>query len=115
MIGHKIAQLRRSSGMSQAELASRLHISPSTVGMYEQGRREPSIETLVALSHIFGVTVDAIVSGGASGMLPVAAEKSQVLRILTREELAVWLLMLLLDRPAQPEMRPDPQQSLNQG
>lgn len=62
MLSTQIKALRRRKGWSQAELARRLHISPSTIGMYEQGRREPSIETLVALSKEFNVTIDYLVS-----------------------------------------------------
>ena len=50
MLHIQIESLRRKMGWSQAELAKRLHISPSSVGMYEQGRREPSIDILVALA-----------------------------------------------------------------
>ena len=38
MRGARIAALRRQAGMSQAELARLLGVSPSAVGMYEQGR-----------------------------------------------------------------------------
>ena len=34
MLGHRIAKLRREAGLSQAELARRLDISASAVGMY---------------------------------------------------------------------------------
>lgn len=37
MLGARIAALRRQAGMNQGELAKKLGISPSTVGMYEQG------------------------------------------------------------------------------
>ncbi len=40
-----------------------LQISPSTVGMYEQGRREPAAQMLVALSETFGVSIDYLVKG----------------------------------------------------
>ena len=63
MLGARIAALRRSAGWSQAELARRLKVSPSAVGMYEQGRREPSAATLVALSQVFGVTTDYLLTG----------------------------------------------------
>lgn len=63
MLSTQIKELRRREGWSQAELASRLHISPSAVGMYEQGRREPSIDILVALSKEFNVTIDYLVDG----------------------------------------------------
>ena len=60
MKGARIAALRRQRGMSQAQLARQLGVSPSAVGMYEQGRREPSGAMLVALSKNFGVSTDYI-------------------------------------------------------
>ena len=66
MLGQRIAVLRRAAGMSQAELAHHLQVSPSTVGMYEQGRREPSGETLVSLAALFGVTTDYLLTGKPS-------------------------------------------------
>ena len=63
MLGARIAALRIQAGMSQAELGKRLSVSPSAVGMYEQGRREPSMDRIVALSKIFGVTTDYLLTG----------------------------------------------------
>ena len=50
MLGARIALLRRQRGMSQKELAARLGVSPSAVGMYEQGRREPDCAGLLKLA-----------------------------------------------------------------
>ena len=63
MLGQRIAALRRDAGLSQAQLAQRLRVSPSAMGMYEQGRREPSMETIVALSREFGVSTDYLLTG----------------------------------------------------
>ena len=63
MFGPRIAALRREAGLSQAELAQRLGISASAMGMYEQGRREPSMETVVAMARVFGVTTDYLLTG----------------------------------------------------
>jgi len=63
MLGLRIAALRKMQGWSQAELATRLQISTSAVGMYEQGRREPSLALLVALSELLGVTTDFLLTG----------------------------------------------------
>ena len=63
MLGTRIALLRISAGMSQTALAKRLHISPSTIGSYEQGRREPSCDMLVALSDVLGVSTDYLLTG----------------------------------------------------
>ena len=65
MLGDRIALLRRGRGWSQTELAHRLHISTSAVGMYEQGRREPSLEAVVELAAVFGVSADYLLTGKA--------------------------------------------------
>ena len=63
MLGLRIAALRKSRGWSQAELAQRLQISPSAVGMYEQSRREPSLALLVEMAAVFSVTTDFLLMG----------------------------------------------------
>ena len=65
MLGIRIAILRISKGWSQAELARRIGVSASAVGMYEQGRREPSLGLVVQLSQEFGVTTDYLLMGEA--------------------------------------------------
>lgn len=63
MLGQRIAALRRHLGMSQAELAQRIGVSPSAVGMYEQDRREPSLSAVVTMSDALGVSVDYLLTG----------------------------------------------------
>ena len=63
MLGAQIAYLRKKAGLSQQQLAERLHLTSSAVGMYEQGRRQPSLDILVALSLEFGVTLDYLIIG----------------------------------------------------
>ena len=62
-MGARIAVLRREAGLSQAELAEKLQISASAMGMYEQGRREPSAQLLVAMARTLGVTTDYLLTG----------------------------------------------------
>ena len=62
MFARRIGELRIKKGLSQSQLAEMLHVSASTVGMYEQGRREPPIDILVAMSEEFGVTIDYLVT-----------------------------------------------------
>ena len=65
MLGERIGALRRAKGLSQAELANRLGISASAMGMYEQGRREPSVQILVRLSQELQVSTDFLLTGKA--------------------------------------------------
>ncbi len=112
MLGARIAALRRQRGWSQTELAQRLKISASAVGMYEQCRREPSADTIVAIARVFGVSTDYLLTGHASGAqdLEVAnaalhsslASAQAILRSrpeqpFTKQELATLFAALLLD------------------
>ena len=100
MLGKRIAHLRRQVGLSQAELAGRLHISPSAVGMYEQGRREPPRDILVNMAQEFGVTVDYLFTGRVSpDTQEGGASRGSFLTslgMLTRDELIVLLTARLL-------------------
>lgn len=62
-MGNRIAQLRHKKGLSQAALGRKLGLSASAIGMYEQGRREPSISILILLAKEFGVTTDYLLTG----------------------------------------------------
>ena len=63
MLSKQIAYLRKKSGMSQSQLAAALNVRPSTIGMYEQGRRVPDLPTLISISRLFGVSLDYLVTG----------------------------------------------------
>ena len=53
-----LKELRTANGITQADLAKILKISSSTIGMYEQGRREPDKKILLAMADYFKVTTD---------------------------------------------------------
>ncbi|MGN1205511.1 MAG: helix-turn-helix domain-containing protein [Eubacterium sp.] len=53
-----LKSLRKSFGLTQDELANKLDVSRSTIGMYENGSREPDYETLEAIADFFNVDTD---------------------------------------------------------
>ncbi len=53
-----LKSLRKANGLTQDELAKILKISRSTIGMYENGSREPDYETLEAIADYFNVDID---------------------------------------------------------
>ena len=53
-----LKSLRKANGLTQDELAKILKISRSTIGMYENGSREPGYETLEAIADYFNVDID---------------------------------------------------------
>lgn len=111
MLGARIAALRRQRNWSQGELAGMLSISPSAVGMYEQGRREPSLETAAEMARIFGVSMEYLVTGtpakdelhGLEDLLLSRIEaadrrlEARKDRPLTRQELAVMFAAMLVE------------------
>lgn len=58
MFNIKLKKMRKKFKMTQAQLANKLGISPSTIGMYEQGRREPDSAMLIKIANLFDVSVD---------------------------------------------------------
>ena len=59
MFGEILRNLRKEKGLSQAELATILGVSKSTVGMYEQSKRSPHSDAiLMRIAGYFGVSID---------------------------------------------------------
>lgn len=111
MLGKRITLQRKKLGISQAELAQRLCISTSAIGMYEQGRREPSNAILIDLSNELHVSIDYLLTGrnwapvdNASGALLICPSSKLTLRndkytvlTLSDEDLISALSSLLKD------------------
>lgn len=53
-----LKSLRKSKGLTQDDLAKALKVSRSTIGMYENGSREPDYETTEAIADYFNVDID---------------------------------------------------------
>lgn len=61
VIGARIKFLRARDGLTQRELASKLHIGNSTLSQYENGDRVPSIDMQRKFAQYFSVSVDFLV------------------------------------------------------
>lgn len=57
----KIKELRINSGLTQQELAKKLNCSQSTITMWENGKRQPDIETLEVIADLFNVDMNFLV------------------------------------------------------
>lgn len=69
---------RKRQGLSQIDLADALEVSRQTVSKWETGAVLPSAENLLALSKLYGVTVDTLLNGEteepAPELIPLPAE-----------------------------------------
>ncbi|MCL1820647.1 MAG: helix-turn-helix domain-containing protein [Oscillospiraceae bacterium] len=75
MIGKRIRELRRGAKLTQKELSDHLGVSASAVGMYEQDRRTPDIETIAVICGMFNITADYLLFGKGAVPNDVAAEQ----------------------------------------
>lgn len=73
--------LRTANGYTQEELADKLGINRSRIGMYETGRREPDFETTELIADFFNVDVDYLLGRTSkTTMLPESVAHGELPR-----------------------------------
>lgn len=60
MTANRLQQLRKENGYSQEVLAEKLGISRQSVSKWERAESSPEIDNLMALSKIYGLTIDEL-------------------------------------------------------
>ena len=61
MVG--LREIRKKKGLSQQKVAMDLNISREALSFYENGKRNPDISMLVAMSKYFNVSIDYLITG----------------------------------------------------
>lgn len=56
----RIKELREKQKIKQKELAAAIGIAPNTLSQYENGKREPDIETVKGIAAALNVSVDCL-------------------------------------------------------
>ena len=56
----RIRQLRISATMTQKELADKLGVSQNAIYNWENGKREPNVETLEKIAKLFNITISQL-------------------------------------------------------
>lgn len=62
IIGNNVAKYRNQMGITQAELAEKVGISPAFISKVERGKKMMKVQTLFALSKALNVSCDALLS-----------------------------------------------------
>lgn len=61
-LSEKLLTLRKQKGWTQEELAEALYVSRTAISKWESGRGYPSIDSLKAISKLFSVSIDELLS-----------------------------------------------------
>ncbi|GAA6492126.1 helix-turn-helix transcriptional regulator [Candidatus Bariatricus faecipullorum] len=105
MLNENLKAARKSKGLSQEELAVKLHVVRQTVSKWEQGRSVPDSDMLIAISEVLEIPVSTLlgetVTEPKTDDLKVISEKLEIINLQlarsaeTRREVLRWLFILL--------------------
>ena len=91
-IGAFLQTLRKEQGLTQEQLGEKLHISSKTISRWETGTYMPPVEMLLALSELYGVSMNELVAGErlTPEELPVKAEENLTAAFQLSERKDFW-------------------------
>ncbi|MBR6777623.1 MAG: helix-turn-helix transcriptional regulator, partial [Clostridia bacterium] len=66
ILGSKLYELRKKSGLSQEAFAEKLGVSRQAVSKWECGASLPDTDNLITISKLYGVSLDELIGNEAS-------------------------------------------------
>lgn len=72
----KLRSIRQAADMTQTDLAEKLNVSRQAVSRWEMGSAMPDVDNLIAMSDLFGVTLDDLLKNKDEA--PIPSEKAEV-------------------------------------
>jgi len=95
-IGKTIKKIRGEKGLTQEQLAERLHVTRQAVSNWEQEKTQPDVETLTTMAEVLEVPVEELIYGNATNKeSKVIIEKTTKKGIDTFEAVGVALAVVL--------------------
>ena len=88
--GDLIKKARINAGITQAELAERLGITPQAVSQYERGIKNPKLETVRKIAEALGVLVPDLYPEGMQAMPILDWMESKGIPIVSGPSEAYW-------------------------
>lgn len=62
MLGDNIRNYRKARNLSQDDLAEKLNVTRQSISLWENGQTQPSLESIVMMAKLFGVTTDDLIA-----------------------------------------------------
>lgn len=93
MLGDRIRELRLAKGMSQAQLARKLHVTQGAVSQWEKGLTRPDFDLLNALETVLGTNLSYLVgSTDDASARPTIDQLSAEYEAELEREMLAWSL-----------------------
>ena len=92
---NNLISLRKSSGLTQIELGSKINYSDKTISKWEKGDSCPNIEAICKIANFYEITVDELLSEGLNNdqrAATVKQRKYSKLIISLLAVIAVWFI-----------------------
>ncbi|WP_295341982.1 helix-turn-helix domain-containing protein [uncultured Subdoligranulum sp.] len=101
MIGRNCRRLRQRAGLTQEELAERLHVTRQAVSAWETEKNHLDAETLVVLAEALGADVQELLYGPGVVQAPFARYQRRYLvcTVLSAAVVIAWLIMEVTLKP----------------
>jgi len=99
-MGERIQQLRKTSGLTQADLAKKIGISHTQMARYEIKNIYPPADVLKNLAELFGTTIDFLVMGDNETKAQASLKDAELINqfkkiaVLPEEEKTLVLKMI---------------------
>ena len=92
-IGERISELRRSASLSQEYVAEKLGVSRQAVSKWETDVSAPDTYNLIALSSLFGVSVEYLATGRTPTPTPDEAHKDVSQKAIGTQRILGFILL----------------------
>ena len=82
-LARQLRAKREERGLSQDEVSKAIFVSRQTISNWENDKTYPDVQSLLLLSQLFEVSIDALVRGDVVAMQRAIAEDSRKMRLLS--------------------------------
>ncbi len=84
--GARLREVRKQKGLTQTELGELIGVGKSAICCYEKETRNPTLEAVIEMIHVFGVSADYLL--GADYLIKISDNKKEEQYVqMTREEI----------------------------
>ena len=84
--GNRLREVRKQKGLTQTELGELIGVGKSAICCYEKETRNPTLEAVIEMVHVFGVSADYLL--GADYLVKISDNTKDIQYVqMTREEI----------------------------